>query len=133
MSNLYNNNYINSLKQSKLTPDGKVFKTVWPILYTLMIYSYIKIYYSNTSNNNKQKALIIMLIQLFLNISWIYVFYKKKNIKGGLIIMILLLLSIIYMIYQYQKVNKTSAYIQLPYLLWVCFALYLNYYIVENN
>lgn len=133
MSNLYNNDYINSLNQSKLTPNGNVFKTIWPILYTLMIYSYIKIYYSNTSKDNKQRALIIMLIQLFLNISWIYIFYKKKNIKGGLIIMILLLLSIIFMIYQYQKVNKTAAYIQLPYLIWVCFALYLNYYIVKYN
>jgi len=133
MSNLYNNDYIDNLKQSKLTPNGNVFKIVWPILYTLMIYSYIKIYYSDTSKNNKQKALIIMLIQLFLNISWIYIFYKNKNIKGGLIIMILLLLSIIFMIYQYQKINKNAAYIQLPYLIWVCFALYLNYYIYKYN
>ena len=133
MSNLYNNNYINSLKQSNLTPNKNVFKIVWPILYTLMIYSYIKIYYSNTSKDNKQKALIIMLIQLFLNILWIYVFYNQKNIKGGLIILILLLLCIIFMIYQYQKVNETAAFIQLPYLIWVCFALYLNYYIYINN
>ena len=32
-----------------------------------------------------------------------------------------------------KKINKNAGYLLIPYILWLCFAAYLNYYIILKN
>jgi tryptophan-rich sensory protein len=65
-------------------------------------------------------------VQLLLNTLWTPIFFSLKSIGGALIDIILLNLSIIVNIYVFYKRDKTAGLLLLPYLVWVCFAFYLN-------
>jgi benzodiazapine receptor len=70
--------------------------------------------------------LLLFAFQLALNGLWSYLFFGLKNpMLAGLEIIVLWLL--IYETYiQFNKINKISGYLMLPYLGWVSFALVLN-------
>ena len=111
-------------------PPGFLFPIVWTILYTLMgISSYM---ISKESNNNT--ALTIYFVQLGVNALWSLFFFRLNWFLFSALWLVLLLCLIIYMIYEFAKLNKTAAYLQIPYSLWVTFALVLNsaIYILNN-
>ena len=114
-----------------LTPPGFLFPIVWTILFTLMgISSYI-IYKSD--DENSRKALAIYGIQLVVNFFWPIFFFNMQAYLFSFIWIILLWLLIILMIYEFSKVSKLAAWLQVPYLLWVTFAAYLNFGIFLLN
>ena len=49
-----------------------------------------------------------------------------KMIVVRLVWLAVLWLLIVWMIAEFAKVDKTAAWLQVPYLLWVSFAAYLN-------
>lgn len=121
----------NALKKPPLSPPGYVFPIVWTILYTLMAISSAMIYESNSKDKNK--ALAIYIIQLFVNFFWSILFFKFQAYLFSFIWLLLLLGLIVLMISKFFKINKTSAYLLIPYLLWVTFAGYLNVMIYILN
>ena len=124
-------NGYNNLKKSSLTPPNYIFPVVWTILYIMIIisgYSYIQ------NNPEDSYGISIFFIQLFFNIMWSYLFFTIKNPKIAFIDLILLWSTLLLTIIQFSN-NKNifSAYLLVPYFIWVTFAGYLNYYIVINN
>lgn len=108
-----------------LTPPSFIFPIVWTILFTLMgISSYL---ISQSEANNKSTALIIYGLQLAVNFFWPIFFFNMQAYLFSFIWLILLLILIIAMIVSFMSVNKTAAYLQIPYLLWAAFATYLNF------
>ena len=131
MTNKYSRDWYNNLKQSSLTPPSSIFPIVWTILYIMIAisgFSYIK-------NNPKDVYGIgIFFIQLFFNIIWPYLFFNLKKPKLALIDLGLLWSTILLTIIQFFKnKNNFSAYLLVPYFIWVTFAGYLNTFIVINN
>lgn len=114
-----------TLIKPPLAPPSILFPIVWTILYILMGISSYMIYESE--NYKKDDALKIYLLQLGINFIWPIFFFLLKLRLISLIIIILLLIAIIFMIIKFYKINKTSAYLQIPYLIWVLFATYLNF------
>ena len=114
-----------TLIKPPLAPPSILFPIVWTILYILMGISSYMIYESE--NYEKDDALKIYLLQLVINFIWPIFFFLLKLRLISLIIIILLLIAIILMITKFYKINKTSAYLQIPYLIWVLFATYLNF------
>lgn len=123
-------NYSN-LNTPSFAPPGIVFPIVWTILYTLMgISSYI----INESNSyKKRKALSIYKIQLFINLLWSIIFFVFNLKTFAFIWIILLIVAVILMIKEFYNINKTAAYLQIPYLLWLIFASILNLSIIFLN
>ncbi len=113
----------NSLQKPFLAPPSILFPIVWTILYILMGVSYGIL---------KSKALIepktkfIYYLQLFVNATWSIIFFTLKWRLFAFIWIILLDLLVIIMIIEFYKKNKIAGLIQIPYLLWVLFASYLN-------
>lgn len=103
-------------------PPGFLFPIVWSILYILMGISSYLIY----KEKNSKDALTIYFIQLGVNALWSLFFFRLNWFLFSSLWLVLLLCLIIYMIYLFSKLNKTAAYIQIPYALWVTFALVLN-------
>lgn len=112
------------LVKPPLSPPGIVFIIVWSILYVLMGISAYKIYESK--NIGRDKALIVYITQLFLNFIWPILFFTLNYRFVSFIWILILFITILIMITKFYKINKLSAYLQLPYLFWVVFACYLN-------
>lgn len=125
-------NWYKNLKKSNLTPPDIVFGIVWPILYTLIAISFV-VFIRTSTPIRKNPAIIVFLIQLVLNLSWSPVFFKRQNIKLSLVIIVLTLIFTLINIWLFYKINPISAYLLIPYAVWLMFATYLNAYIYVKN
>ena len=110
----------NSLVQPPLSPPSIVFPIVWTILYVLMGISYYLL------KNSSKKEKIIYFVQLGVNALWSVFFFIGKFYLFSFIWIVLLDVLVIFMIGIFYHNNKASAYLQIPYLIWILFATYLN-------
>ena len=119
-----NMNIYDEINKPLLSPPSVVFPIVWTILYILMGISSAMIKLSD--NENKPDALIIYRFSLFINFFWSIIFFNMHAYNFAFVWLIALWLFVLYTIIKYSKINKTAAYLQIPYLLWLTFAGYLN-------
>ena len=113
----------NNLQKPFLSPPSIVFPIVWTILYILMGVSYGIL---ESNNLTDRKVNLIYYIQLFVNSLWSIFFFLLKWRLFAFIWIILLAVLVITMIKEFYKRNKIAGIIQIPYILWVLFASYLN-------
>ena len=113
----------NTLQKPFLSPTSILFPIMWTILYILMGVSY-GILESKSLNDSKSK--IIYYSQLFVNAMWSIFFFLLKWRLFSFIWILLLDVLVIVMILNFYKKNKISGLLQIPYLLWIIFASYLN-------
>ncbi len=110
-----------------ITPPNWVFPVVWNILFFLIA---ISLYFSLTTVKDKKSELkieFVFAINFFFNFLWSLFYFYLRNPFIAFFDLIFLWLSIIAMIYFTYKINKKSAWLLIPYLLWVSFAEVLNY------
>ena len=110
----------NSLVKPPLSPPSIVFPIVWTILYVLMGISYYLL------KNPGKKEKIIYFVQLGVNALWSVFFFIGKFYLFSFIWIILLDVLVIFMIGIFYQNSKISGYLQIPYLIWILFATYLN-------
>lgn len=112
-------------------PPGWLFAIIWPILYLLMG---ISAYLIDTSYDcYSHTCLIIYYVQLIVNLLWSVIFFVFDLRLFAFIFIILLDILVIYMMWCFYGVNKKAAYLQIPYLLWIIFATFLNFSIYLLN
>jgi len=112
------------MQKPALSPPAWLFPVVWTFLYILMgISAYI---ISSSKSESKNQALIIYAVQLFLNFLWPIFFFLMKAYIFSFIWLILLWAFVLAMIIVFYKIDKTAGLIQIPYLVWLSFAGYLN-------
>lgn len=119
------------LTQPPLAPPSIVFPIVWTILFILMGVSAYLVYVSNSPY--KKPALTVYAIQLFFNFMWSIFFFNLEMRLFAFFWLLALWVLIVIMILLFYKVDKRAAYLQIPYLLWVSFAAYLNFAIYLLN
>lgn len=112
------------LVQPPLAPPGIVFPIVWTILFTLMGISAYMVYKSGGEKIGS--ALALYGVQLVFNFFWSIIFFNIRNYLFAFIWLIILIGLIAAMIIRFYDINKTAGLLQIPYLLWVLFAGYLN-------
>ena len=109
-----------------LSPPAIVFPIVWGILFALMGIGAARIYLAPTSGA-RSRSLLLFLIQLIFNFFWSIIFFNFQAYGFAFIWLLILWFLILLMILSFRKVDKLAAWLQLPYLLWVTFAAYLNF------
>lgn len=110
-----------------LAPASILFPIVWTVLYILMGISAAMIYVRRCEARSlSQDALFTYASSLVINFAWSIIFFKLRAFLLAFIWLILLLAFIVKTIIYYFKLYKPAAYLQIPYLLWVIFAGYLN-------
>lgn len=119
------NNWFSELNKPFFNPPNYVFGPVWTVLYLLMGVSLYLILQTPKCELRKI-AIRFFVIQLTLNFLWSFLFFKYQLIVVAFIEIILIWLSILAMILAFNKINRTAARLQIPYLLWVSFASFLN-------
>ena len=129
---MYNKRWYNSLKRSSLSPPDYVFGIVWPILYSMIGFS-LYLILTNKKCKGFCSPLPFFFIQLVFNLSWTTVFfrYQMKRLSLALIFIILYFTILTYK--EMFNINKVASKLLIPYILWLCFACYLNLFIVLNN
>lgn len=118
--------FFDKFAEPPLLPPAWLFPVVWVILYAVMGFSAYLIYSSDAERESKRRALLIYGVQLTLNFLWSIVFFRFEGLWAAFVIILLLWASIIAMILAFKKINPIAAYINIPYLIWVTFAAYLN-------
>ena len=120
-----------SLVKSSLTPPGYVFSIAWGILYLLMGTAAGLVWSMRTTFSWVLTGMFF--VQLCLNVLWSFCFfYLQSPIFGFAALLLLILFLVVYISGCYIQ-NQLSAYLNIPYLLWLLFAAYLNGYVLFNN
>lgn len=121
--------WYSSIIKPSFNPPSWVFGPVWTLLFILMG---IALYLVWIEKDNK-KALTFFGIQLGLNTLWSILFFGLQNPLLALIDIFVLEAFILLTIKEFYKVSKKAAYLLIPYILWVSFAIILNFAIVILN
>lgn len=119
-----------TLKKPFLAPPSIVFPIVWTILYILMGVSYGIL---KEKSLDTPKITLIYYLQLFVNALWSIFFFTLKWRLFAFIWILLLFILVITMITKFYKQNKISGLLQIPYLIWIIFATYLNFAVYLLN
>lgn len=128
-------NKFDTLEKPFLTPPKWMFPVVWTILYIiLMVSGYI--YDVKTCEEHKEdnaRAMSLYYIGLFLNGFWTLFFFTLNMHVFASIWLAVLYLVVSSNLMAFKKYSKISAYILIPYLVWLLIAEYLNVGIILLN
>jgi tryptophan-rich sensory protein len=97
---------------------------VWPILYILMAISAYITY---------QRVYKLFYIQLLFNTAWSWIFFFFHLPIIALVDIYVLIIINIFILFKMFKINNLAGYLYIPYIVWLCFASYLNLFIVLSN
>jgi tryptophan-rich sensory protein len=78
-------------------------------------------------------ALIAYFVQLLLNAAWAPLFFGARNIGAGLFVTVALWITIAWSMREFISVRPPAAWLMLPYLGWVTYALALNFSLWRLN
>ena len=117
--------YSSSIVQPPLSPPGILFPIVWGILYALMGVSVARIYLTEASAE-RSRGINLYITQLVVNFFWSLIFFNAQAFGFAFLWLLLLWLLVLWMILTFRKKDPLAAYLQIPYLLWLTFAAYLN-------
>ena len=120
-------NSLNGLVLPRLYPPSFLFPVVWSIIYLL---NTIGIYMVSEKNDN---LYLIYFGQLIVNSFWTIIFFGLRLRLFAFIWLLILLILVFIMIIKFYKENKIAAYLQIPYVLWLLYAGYLNFAIYLLN
>lgn len=110
-----------------LSPPAWLFPLVWTILYTLMGISSYLIAESGASEEEIAQARAIYYFQLALNFLWPLLFFGLNWYFLAFLELIALWIAVFLMIKKFGEISPTAAYINVPYIIWLTFAAYLNF------
>ena len=116
--------WYSQLVKSSFNPPDWIFAPVWTTLYLTMT---LAIWFFWHSKKRDMNTIYIYFIHILFNTTWSVVFFVFHNILLALINLTILLCLIIILILRFKRVNYVSAYLMIPYLLWSCYALFLNF------
>ena len=120
----------NELIQPALAPPSWLFPIMWSIIYLLMGFSY---YLTKKEKENLESVDILYYTQLIVNLFWSIIFFILKAKFFACIWIILLDILVVIMIYWFYHIKKTSAYLNIIYMIWILFATYLTFGIYILN
>lgn len=117
--------YKTAIVRPPLALPGWVFPIVWVILFALMGVGIARVRQTKPSEI-RTRGTAVFLLQLAFNFFWSIIFFNLGNFGFALAWLLVLWVLILWMILTFRQIDPTAAYLQIPYLLWVTFAVYLN-------
>ncbi len=117
--------YTAEIAKPFLSPPPAVFPVAWTLLYALMGWGAAAVYLSPKSGA-RTKGLYLFMFQLAFNFCWSFIFFSFRAFGIAFAWLAVLLVLVALMFAEFRKVHRLAAYMQIPYLLWLVFAGYLN-------
>jgi len=122
-----------TLNKFSLNPPSWVFAPVWTLLFVLMGLSLYFVFIERKNIENRKIFLWLFGVQLILNLLWSVLFFGLRNPFYALIEIVVLWIFILLTLIYGFKINRKSGWLLVPYLVWVSFAIFLNFSIVKLN
>jgi tryptophan-rich sensory protein len=128
-----------NLNKPSFTPPNWLFGPVWSILYILIGGSFGLIWQVAAKGRYPiitkfaRQGLVLFGIHFLLNLAWTPVFFGLNNPAWGLVIILALLTMIVLLIRHFFRLDRLSAFLMIPYLIWVSYATALNIGILILN
>lgn len=114
------------VEKPPLSPPAWLFPVVWTILYTLMGISSYLVITSDANEEDIQNAIRLYSYQLIVNFLWPTFFFSFGWYLFAFVWLVFLWVLVLLMILQFRKIRPLAAYLNIPYLIWLTFAGYLN-------
>ena len=122
-----------TVEKPPLSPPAWIFPVAWTILYTLMGISSYLILTSEAEEEQKQNAIRIYAYQLIVNFLWPTFFFNFQWYGFAFFWLLFLWILVLIMILRFREISRVAAYMNIPYLIWLTFAAYLNWGIWRLN
>ena len=122
-----------AVNKPALSPPAILFPIVWTILYVMMGISFYLIVNSDGDKEEIQTAIRLYGFQLVVNFLWPTFFFNYQWYLFSFIWLLLLWVLVLLMIIKFFTIDKKAAWINIPYLIWLTFAAYLNWAIFLLN
>lgn len=107
-------------------PPNWLFAPVWTILYILMGAAAGIIYTTSRKTAAGKTALLLFAVQLVFNVIWSFLFFGSHMLLLASVDIVLLWAVLLATIVNFWKINRASAVMLIPYILWVTFASVLT-------
>ncbi|MBK8698893.1 MAG: tryptophan-rich sensory protein [Saprospiraceae bacterium] len=113
-------------------PPSWIFGPVWTTLYVMMGIASWRVL-STIASPDRNKAMWLYGVQLLLNFLWSFSFFYFQRPDLALLNIIVLKIAILFTIFAFARIDKVAAWLMVPYICWVSFAMILNFYIYILN
>jgi tryptophan-rich sensory protein len=114
-------------------PPDWVFAPVWTSIFIICAVATALAWQAAGSSRTRKALISLLVVNGLLNIGWSFLFFYMQRPFLAALEVILLWTSIAALILLLRRVSLASALLLVPYLLWVSFAAYLNWTIVQLN
>ena len=114
------------LNQPPLSPPSAVFPIVWTALFLLMGVSAYIVTMKRSSGTKNFDLPKIYWFQLAVNFIWPLIFFNLSIHSLAFIWLLILIVLLIRMITEFSGISSAAGRLQIPYLIWLVFAGYLN-------
>ena len=121
------------LNKPSWNPPNRIFGPVWSTLFFLMGVAVWLVWRERAFSAAAARPLALFAAQLSLNMLWSFLFFRMHRPGLALIEIVLLWGAILATLVAFARVNSLAAWLLVPYLLWVSFAVLLNYTIWKIN
>lgn len=116
----------NTINKPPFAPPAILFPIVWTVLYTLMGIGYYLVKTSGGGEEEIVAAVRVYALQLVVNFLWPTFFFNFQWYLFSFLWLLILWILVLVMILRFWKISNPAAIINIPYLIWLTFAGYLN-------
>ena len=106
-------------------------KYVWTALFLMMGYAAYIV--TSIGGTKAKEAMTVYYAQLFFNFLWSILFFRAGLYLVAVFDLIILIAVVTIMVIRFSRIDEKAGYLTLPYLIWLCFALYLNIGVAALN
>lgn len=111
--------------QPPLSPPGIAFPIVWGVLYFLMGVGAARVSLT-PPGSRRSLGLNLFILQLTVNFFWSLIFFNRQAYGFAFVWLLLLFALVLAMTLAFRETDTLAARLQIPYLIWLAFAAYLN-------
>ena len=113
------------LRKPPLTPPSEVFAPIWTLLY-LAVGASAWLAWRTRVSSCRAGGLRMWWVQLAVNLAWTVLFFGLHAPGFALLDILILIVAIVLTMRPFHTIRPLAAWLLAPYLVWVCFATYLN-------
>ena len=121
------------LKAPAISIPHSVDLVIWLFIYACATASVLLIWNKHQHEVNFHRIISLFACNALLNVMWSYVFFIRHMIGASVVIAMLIIVTLIGLLYYIYPKCKQAAYLLMPYLLWMGYALYMNYQVWMLN
>ncbi len=131
MNNTYN--WYSTIIRPTWSPPSYLFGPVWTFLYILIAISFSKVFWMAYQKEISFMVALPFILNIFFNLIFTPIQFGLKNNLLAALDISLVLATLIWAMIAIFRYAPWITYMQIPYLLWVCFATILQFNITWLN